>query len=42
VMHLLAPESVGTQVELDLVRGGAPTKLSLTIGERPIPNQGAR
>jgi hypothetical protein len=35
VMHLLTPESVGTSVELDLVRGGAPAKLSLTIGERP-------
>jgi len=35
VMHLLTPESVGTQVQLDLIRGGAPAKLSLTIGERP-------
>jgi S1-C subfamily serine protease len=35
LMHLLTPESVGTPVELDLVRGGAPAKLSLTIGERP-------
>ena len=35
VMHLLTPESVGTAVELGLTRGGAPTKLSLTIGERP-------
>jgi S1-C subfamily serine protease len=35
VMHLLTPESVGTVVELGLSRGGAPAKLSLTIGERP-------
>ena len=35
VMHLLTPELVGTAVELDLVRGGTPAKLSLTIGERP-------
>ena len=35
VMHLLTPESVGSTVELSLVRGGAPAKLSLTIGERP-------
>jgi S1-C subfamily serine protease len=42
IMHLLTPDSVGTQVELDLLRGGAPAKLSLTIGERPLPNQPAR
>lgn len=35
VMHLLTPESVGSTVELGLVRGGAPAKLSLTIAERP-------
>lgn len=35
VMHLLTPESVGSTVELGLVRGGAPAKLSLTVGERP-------
>jgi S1-C subfamily serine protease len=36
MMRLLTPESVGTVVELDLIRGGAPAKLSLTIGERPV------
>ena len=35
VMHLLTPESVGSTVELGLSRGGAATKLSFTIGERP-------
>ena len=35
VMHLLTPESVGSTVELGLIRGGTATKLSLTIGERP-------
>ena len=42
VMHLLTPESVGTQAELDLVRGGVPSKLSITIGERPAANQAGR
>ncbi|HEY1503238.1 MAG TPA: S1C family serine protease [Stellaceae bacterium] len=42
VMHLLTPETVGTAVALDVIRGGAATKLSLTIGERPVPNQAAR
>ncbi|HEY3918314.1 MAG TPA: S1C family serine protease [Stellaceae bacterium] len=35
VMHLLPPDSVGSTVELGLIRGGAPAKLSLTIRERP-------
>jgi S1-C subfamily serine protease len=33
---LLGPESVGTTVELALVRGGAPMTLQVTLGERPI------
>jgi S1-C subfamily serine protease len=36
LMRLLTPESVGSVVELDLIRGGAPAKVSLTIGERPV------
>ncbi|HVA11767.1 MAG TPA: S1C family serine protease [Stellaceae bacterium] len=35
VMHLLTPESVGSQVELGLLRGGAPASLRLAIAERP-------
>jgi S1-C subfamily serine protease len=42
VMHLLTPEAVGTAVELGLIRGGAATKLSLTIGERPLRESGAK
>ena len=36
VMHLLGPESVGTTVELCLIRGGATTTLQVILGERPI------
>ena len=36
VMHLLGPESVGTSVDLGLVRGGASAKLQVILGERPI------
>jgi S1-C subfamily serine protease len=36
VMHLLGPESVGTTVDLDLVRGGATATLQVILGERPI------
>jgi S1-C subfamily serine protease len=42
VMHLLSPESVGSNVDLTVSRGGAPTKLTLTIGERPHSEQRAR
>jgi S1-C subfamily serine protease len=42
VMHLLTPESVGTAVELGLSRGGAPAKLSVTIGERPVRERKTR
>ena len=36
VMHLLGPESVGTSVDLGLIRGGASATLQLIIGERPL------
>jgi S1-C subfamily serine protease len=36
VMHLLGPESVGTTVDLGLVRGGATATLQVILGERPI------
>jgi S1-C subfamily serine protease len=36
VMHLLGPESVGSSVDLGLVRGGASAKLQVILGERPI------
>jgi S1-C subfamily serine protease len=41
VMHLLTADAVGTAVELELLRGGVPAKLSLTIGERPQTGPGA-
>lgn len=40
VMRLLTPESVGNVAELSLSRGGAPAKLSITIGERPTERKG--
>ena len=36
VMHMLGPESVGTTVDLGLVRGGATATLQVILGERPI------
>ena len=36
VMRLLGTDSVGTAVELGLVRGGQPLTLGITIGERPL------
>jgi S1-C subfamily serine protease len=36
VMRLLGPESVGSTVELGLIRGGAPTRLKVVVGERPV------
>jgi S1-C subfamily serine protease len=36
LMRLLGPDSVGKAVELKLVRGGAPSSLRITIGERPL------
>jgi S1-C subfamily serine protease len=36
VVHLLGPESVGSTVDLALVRGGASATLQVILGERPI------
>jgi S1-C subfamily serine protease len=36
VMRLLGPDSVGKAVELKLLRGGSPTAVKVTIGERPL------
>lgn len=36
VMRLLGTDSVGTQVQLGLVRAGNPQTLGVTIGERPL------
>jgi S1-C subfamily serine protease len=36
VMRLLGPDSVGTSVDLQLLRAGAPTNIKVTIGERPL------
>ena len=36
VMRLLGPDSVGKSVELKLVRGGAPSAVKITVGERPL------
>ena len=36
VMHWLGPESVGTSVDLGLIRGGVSATLRLIIAERPI------
>jgi S1-C subfamily serine protease len=36
VMHRLGPESVGTSVDLGLIRGGVLATLQLIVGERPI------
>jgi hypothetical protein len=33
---MLGPESVGTTVDLGLVRGGAAAMLQVILGERPI------
>src|SRR5690606_5573681 len=35
VLERLDPGSVGRRVALDLLRGGAPVRIALTIGERP-------
>lgn len=35
VMRRLGPDSAGTDVELGLVRAGAPTKVTLHVGQRP-------
>ena len=36
VIRLLGPDSVGKSVELKLVRGGAPSVVKITVGERPL------
>src|SRR5262249_52636779 len=36
VMRLLGPDSVGTSVDLQLLRAGASTNLKVIIGERPL------
>jgi S1-C subfamily serine protease len=36
IMRLLGPESIGSSVDLGLIRGGAPTALRVVIGERPV------
>lgn len=36
VMRLLGPDSVGSSVALQLLRGGNPTSVTVTLGERPL------
>jgi S1-C subfamily serine protease len=36
IVRLLGPDSVGTSVDLDVLRGGAATKVKVAIGERPL------
>ena len=36
VMRLLGPESIGTTVDLALMRAGKPTAIKLVVGERPV------
>jgi S1-C subfamily serine protease len=36
IMRLLGPESVGTTVDLGLIRGGAAAAVKVVIGERPV------
>jgi S1-C subfamily serine protease len=36
IMRLLGPESIGSTVDLGLIRGGAPTALRVVISERPV------
>jgi S1-C subfamily serine protease len=36
IMDLLGPESVGSSVDLGLLRGGSSTALKVVIGERPV------
>ncbi|HEU0148303.1 MAG TPA: PDZ domain-containing protein, partial [Bradyrhizobium sp.] len=35
LMRSLGPDSVGTVVEVAVLRGGEPAKFTLTVGERP-------
>jgi S1-C subfamily serine protease len=36
VMRRLGPQSAGSSVDLELLRGGAPANLKIAIGERPL------
>jgi S1-C subfamily serine protease len=36
VIRLLGPDSAGKTADLGLIRGGTPTPLKVTIGERPV------
>ena len=36
VIRLLGPDSAGHTVDVGLIRGGTPTSLKVTIGERPV------
>jgi S1-C subfamily serine protease len=36
VMQLLGPDSIAKKAKLELLRGGAPTSLEVTLGERPL------
>jgi len=36
IMRLLGPESIGSTVDLGLIRGGTPIALQVVIGERPV------
>ena len=36
IMRLLGPESIGSTVDIGLIRGGTPTALQVVIGERPV------
>ena len=36
VMQLLGPDSIAAKVRLALLRGGVPTSLEVTLGERPL------
>jgi len=36
VMRLLGPESIGSTVDLGLIRAGSPAALKIVVGERPV------
>jgi S1-C subfamily serine protease len=36
VMRLLGPDSIGKSVDLEVLRGGTPNRVKVTIGERPL------
>ena len=37
--QLLGPDSIGRDIELGLIRAGAPKRVTLTIGERPAESR---